>query len=298
MKENTEAETHLKVFEHLLENVRPKLHSYCTRIVGSTADAEDIVQDSMVKAISTWNDSDIRNPEAWLFRIAHNGAIDHLRRTTKFKWEPLEEAPEEEDGTTPAKQLEQKQIAILAVSIFMQLPPLQRCAVVLKDVFGYSLTEVASLLDSSTGSVKSALHRARGNLDELTDGFDTDHSALPLAPDDARRLQEYVDHFRSRDFDTVRSMLVADVTLELVGRVRKVGAAQVGRYFSNYESLDLTSVEAVLVGGRPALWVTEGELSYPIIVSFTASGVVSIIDFRCVPYLPNALLKSITKLKK
>ncbi len=268
-----------------MDNIRPRLHGYCARVVGSAFDAEDIVQDSMAKAMSNWNENEIRNPEAWIFRIAHNTAIDHLRRTTRFSWEPLDEtAVEESDEVSAIEHLEQKEMAVLALSIFMQLSPLQRCTVILKDVFGYSLAEVADMLSITTGGVKSALHRARHNLGEFRSDLEKHRPALPLAGDDAQRLNEYVDRFRSRDFEAVRSMLVADVTLDLVGKVKKVGVGQVGRYFSNYADLRLTSVEAVSIEGRSALWVTEGELRYPILLNFAENGgIASIRDFRHVP---------------
>jgi RNA polymerase sigma-70 factor (ECF subfamily) len=291
VRSNTKAGSQLIDIDSLLEDMRPLLHGYCARVVGSAFDAEDIVQDSMAKAMSSWNASEIRNPRAWVFRIAHNRAIDHLRRTTRFKLEPLDEASVEVSGEASAvAHLEQQEMAVLALSIFMHLSPLQRCAVILKDVFGYSLAEVADMLEISTGGVKSALHRAWHNLGELSNDLDEHQPALPLAGDDARRLNEYVDSFRNRDFDAVRSMLVADVTLDLVGKIKKAGIGQVGRYFSNYAHLRLTSVEAVFVEGRPALWVTEDKLSYPILLGFAEGGSVATIrDFRHVPYLKHLL---------
>src|SRR4051812_29496402 len=65
--------------EKLLSAMRPSLHRYCARMVGSTIDAEDIVQDTYLKAVA-WSGEDVANPEGWLFRIAHNTALDFLRR--------------------------------------------------------------------------------------------------------------------------------------------------------------------------------------------------------------------------
>src|SRR6476659_10828579 len=68
----------------LLAAIRPKLHRYCARMVGSVIDGEDVLQDALIKAVETFASAgDIGNPEAWLFRIAHNTALDFLRRRNR-----------------------------------------------------------------------------------------------------------------------------------------------------------------------------------------------------------------------
>src|SRR5215470_6352466 len=71
-------------FERLLAELRPKLHRYCARMTGSVIDGEDVVQEAMVKAIEAHSAAvPIANPEGWIFRIAHNAALDYLRRRAR-----------------------------------------------------------------------------------------------------------------------------------------------------------------------------------------------------------------------
>ncbi|MGZ5836072.1 MAG: RNA polymerase sigma factor, partial [Xanthobacteraceae bacterium] len=71
-------------FDRLLTELRPKLHRYCARMTGSVIDGEDVLQDALVKAIEAFSENPaIANPDGWLFRIAHNAALDFLRRRTR-----------------------------------------------------------------------------------------------------------------------------------------------------------------------------------------------------------------------
>src|SRR5215510_10619364 len=80
-------------FEELIKDIRPELHRYCARMIGSVVDAEDVVQDSLAKAYYALPTTSVANMRAWLFRIAHNKAIDHLRRASNQRLEYLDEQP-------------------------------------------------------------------------------------------------------------------------------------------------------------------------------------------------------------
>src|SRR5262245_38650675 len=80
-------------FEELVKDIRPELHRYCTRMIGSVVDAEDVVQDALAKAYYALGATSVTNMRAWLFRIAHNKAIDHLRRANQQPIEQLDEYP-------------------------------------------------------------------------------------------------------------------------------------------------------------------------------------------------------------
>lgn len=268
-------------FEALVLNIRPKLHRYCAHMVGSVLDAEDIVQDSLAKAFTRWPIAGVHNPEGWLFRIAHNSAIDHLRRAKRQATEPLDEHLLEDVSASP---LEQKEMAKLALSVYLQLTPLQRSAFILKDVMGYSVADVSELLDVSVGSIKSVVHRARVTLKKIA----PEESVLiapPLAPADVILLKEYVDRFTRRDFDGIRTRLVEDVRLDLVNRVRKQGSGNVGTYFGNYGDVDLLAVEPVQFEGRPAMLVTDQGGSYVVVFAWRNGGVAAIRDFRFARYI-------------
>src|SRR5260370_37276176 len=146
-------------FERLVGELRPKLHRYCARMTGSAVDGEDIVQDALMKALAALpNVGVIDNPEGWLFRIAHN-ALDFLRRRARG---PILQNDEALDMIAAPDSPDQGHgIAAMSLRTFMRLPALQRSAVILKDVLGHSLEEVASITGASEAAAKSALQRGR-----------------------------------------------------------------------------------------------------------------------------------------
>src|SRR5467141_1121669 len=113
----------------LLARMRPKLHRYCARMVGSVIDGEDVLQDALIKAVeSLASVGSVGNPEGWLFRIAHNTALDFLRR--RNRQEALRSAEEVDMIADPADAVLSRQIASAS------LPVAQRSSVILMDVLG------------------------------------------------------------------------------------------------------------------------------------------------------------------
>ena len=220
-------------FLALVDEVRPDLHRYCARMAGSIADGEDVVQDALARAyyeLSQLNELPALRP--WLFRIAHNRALDYLRRYERRMSEPLEVAEDiAADGAIePENALVRDQAVRAAVSRFLQLVPTQRSCVILKDVLDYSLDEIAALLELSMPAIKAALHRGRVRLRELSEAAELAAPSSPVSP----ALTRYAELFNARDWDGVRAMLVDDVKLDLVSRWKRAGRAQVSPYFKNY----------------------------------------------------------------
>src|SRR5690242_4097231 len=149
-------------FMDLVDELRPELHRYCTRMTGSVFDGEDVVQDTLAKAYFALGQM-LHPPKLrpWLFRIAHNTAMDFLKRHDRKYVEPVAGVPErvepEEAGVDP-------QLVESALTVFAELPPVQRSAVILKDVLGHSLEETADTMGTTVGGVKAALSRARTNI--------------------------------------------------------------------------------------------------------------------------------------
>ena len=131
--------------------------------------------------------------------------------------------------------------------------PAQRGAVILKDVLGHSLSEIAEILDASVSSIKGALNRGRASLRRL--GRDAGESAPPLDRSEASLLEGYVKHFAARDFDKLRELLAQDVRLDLVGMSQGRGASEVGGYFHRYGGVKDWRVQVGSVEGRPAILV-------------------------------------------
>src|ERR1700689_4636676 len=245
-------------FERLVGEIRPKLHRYCARMTGSAVDGEDIVQDALIKALASLpNLGVIDNPEGWLFRIAHNTALDFLRRRAHG---PMMQNHEALEMIAAPDFRQDHEVATISLRTFMRLPPLQRSAVILKDVLGHSLEEVASITGASEAAAKSALQRGRVRLREFAK--EPADVSLPMLSDGMRaRLTTYVEGFKIGDFDTVRAMLADDVKLDLVAKLHKQGKSEVGEYYAAYAAAKQWAYAAGVVDGRAAMLVYDREIS-------------------------------------
>ena len=141
----------------LAGELRPELHRYCARLMGSVIDGEDVVQDTLVRAFVALQELEEQGLEEtpplrpWLFRIAHNRALDLLRGRAVRMAEPIDAASDVADPANPdpVEMLMRQEAVKTAVSRFAELPALQRSVVILKDVLDESLSEIAALLDDS-----------------------------------------------------------------------------------------------------------------------------------------------------
>jgi RNA polymerase sigma-70 factor (ECF subfamily) len=271
----------------LLVDMRPRLHRYCARMVGSVIDGEDVVQDALIKAVESFAAAPIGNPEGWLFRIAHNTALDFLRR--RNRQEALRSGEDIDMIADPIDTVDSRQIATASLRTFMRLPVAQRSSVILMDVLGCSLQEICEVMDFGLPAVKAALHRGRARLRELAD--EPDGSPRPLLSEaDRERLGAYVAHFNARDFDAIRDMIADDVRLDLVNKTRMSGKAEVSSYFGNYSKVHDWNLVPGLVEGRPAILVFDpGKPSprpkYFMLLQWSADKVATIRDFRHASYV-------------
>ena len=274
-------------FMELVEGLRPQLHRYCARMTGSVFDGEDVVQDTLAKAYYALGQMiEPPNLRPWLFRIAHNTAMDFLKRYEHKNVELMQDVPEraeaDEAGIDP-------ELVEAALSVFAELPPVQRSAVILKDVLGHSLEETAATMGATLGGVKAALSRARTNIARVPRAgvFPKDHQP---SSEERSTLKRYVELFNDRDWDALRALLGEESRLDMVSRVQARTAAS--GYFHRYAEIvgseDLHAQTGYVDGVaaiaifRPA---TSPSPAYFILLESRDGRVNNIRDFRYVPYI-------------
>lgn len=277
----------------LMAQIRPRLHRYCTRMVGSVFDGEDVVQEALAKAAEALPAAgNIEKAERWLFTIAHNAALDALRRRKRKAEVPLES--DSADQPEQPAEVDSWIAASASLATIMQLPIIQRSTVVLMDVLGYSLAETVDILGTTLAAVKAALHRGRVRLKLISE---MDSAARPepeLSADERSRLRSYAESFNARDFDTLRNLLADDVKLEVVNRVRRAGRKDVSVYFTRYSETADWRFAVGMAEGRPALLVSDPQSAsdavvYVVLLEWANGRIAGIRDFRHARYVTDGL---------
>lgn len=214
MKELSEAvQASWHRFLDVYEPLRPDLYRYCRYLTRSPWDAEDLVQDTLARAFVTLGcifKEVPANPKAWLFRVASNLWIDRIRRTRELTGDIPDVAAE------PVPQVDPE----AAQTLLIRLSPQERAAVVLKDVFDFTLEEISESLSTTTGAVKAALSRGRTKLSEPTaTEANPSHRPVPAV------LSAFCDAFNARDLDRMTALLLDNAQVEMVGLVTEYGPA-------------------------------------------------------------------------
>ena len=236
--------------------LRPELHRYCARLMGSVIDGEDVVQDTLIRALEALPDLDETTPlRPWLFRIAHNRALDLLRSRVVRKTEPMVAASDVVDlaNPDPVEMLMRQEAVNTAVSRFAGLPLVQRSVVILKDVLDESLVEIAVLLNLTVDAVKGHLARGRARLREIN----AQAGQVPAVGPASDAVARYVTLFNQRDWDGLRALLADDVKLNQSTHPLRVGAADVGLFFTIYAKIDGVWLVPAWLEGREVIAVFE-----------------------------------------
>ncbi len=275
-------------FMELVDEVRPELHRYCARMTGSIFDGEDVVQETLAKAYYALGQMvQPPNLRPWLFRIAHNTAMDFIKRYERHHVEPVADVPDraepEESGVDP-------ELVEAALTVFAELPPTQRSAAILKDVLGQSLEETAQTMGTTVGAVKAALSRARANI-ARTQHARFAQRAQPIAGETSLTLRRYADLFNAHKWDALRALLGAESRLEVVSRVQHPRAVDAGYYdrYAAYVKTEDLRAEAGLVAGVPVIAIfsspTSRDPAYFVVLEVSEGRISLIRDFRYIPYI-------------
>jgi RNA polymerase sigma-70 factor, ECF subfamily len=229
-------------FERLIEPYRGELQAHCYRMLGSIHDAEDALQDALLRAWRGLSRFEGRSSlRSWLYRIATNSSLRLIeRRPTRVlpidhgppadphdavgtplvesTW--IEPCPDEwlSDGpASPEARYEQRESVELAFTAALQhLPPLQRAVLILTDVLGFAPGEVADALDATPASIYSALQRARKAADERLPERSQQETLRTLGDDRVREVVDrFVEAWEGGDVEAIRSMLTDDAVLAM-----------------------------------------------------------------------------------
>jgi RNA polymerase sigma-70 factor (ECF subfamily) len=272
----------------LAGELRPELHRYCARLMGSVIDGEDVVQDTFARAFLALGEMDETPPlRPWLFRIAHNRALDLLRSRAIRVAEPIEAAHDVADQTTPdpVEMLMRQEAVKTAVSRFTELPILQRSIVIMKDVLDEPLAEIGALLDLTIDAVKGHLARGRARLREIN----ARDERLPDARPASAAVTRYVALFNRQDWDGLRALLADDVKLNQATHPLRIGRADVGMFFSIYAKMDGVWLAPAWLEDREVIAVFESrgdpKPSYMMWLEWRDGQISFIRDYRYVRYV-------------
>jgi RNA polymerase sigma-70 factor (ECF subfamily) len=242
-------------FRELTDPYRRELQAHCYRIVGSTQDAEDLVQETLLAAWRGLAQFEGRaSIRAWLYGIATNRCLDALRASARRpQVEPMTEPPEPtrlaepiwlepypdvllegiaDDAPGPEARYETTEaIALAFVAGLQHLPPQQRAVLVLRDVLGFRASEVANTLDTSQDAVNSLLQRARVALDSRLPAAPRERAAMPNSPREREVVGKFADAVETGDVDAVVALLTDDAWLTMPPHPYEYhGARAIGRF--------------------------------------------------------------------
>lgn len=198
--------------------LRPALYGYCRKLTGSVWDAEDLVQDTLVRAFGRLGVTRprIQHPRSYLLRTATNVWIDlQRRRATQQRRsdEVAAESPQRSGDPSTSSHVRDASAVLL-----QRLSPQERAALVLKEAFDMTLDEIAEVLTTTTGAVKAALHRGRGRLAEPEGEAASQRPAASTG-----MIDRFIERFRAEDLPGLVDLMLETGTFENVGNSYHIG---------------------------------------------------------------------------
>src|ERR1700759_13802 len=250
-----------RAFRRLVEPYRRPLEVHCYRMLGSVQDAEDTLQETLLKAWRSREGFERRaSVHTWLYRIATNACLDELERRPRrpqivqpYPDARLEDLPS--PVADPAARYALREGMELAfLTAIQQLPGRQRAVLILRDVLGWTAREAADLLETTVTAINSALQRARATIDSDV----TPHAVAPRATHERRLLRRYMDAWEAADVDRFLALLREEAVLRMPPRPAIAGAPALGRFWFTDPKADgrcsvqTTRLVPTSAHGRPA----------------------------------------------
>jgi RNA polymerase sigma-70 factor, ECF subfamily len=299
----TAKEGNEEAYRRLVEPHRSELHAHCYRMLGSVQDAEDALQEALVRAWRGLPKFEGRSSlRSWLYRIATNTSLDAIERRPKRVLpidygppadphggvgEPVVESvwiepyPDEtlgvEDGyASPDARYEQRESVELAFIAALQLLPAnQRAVLILREVLGFSAQETADTLETSVASVNSALQRARATIEKKLPDQSQQETLASLGDERLREIvEQYADAWERNDVDTVVSMLADDAAFTMPPMARWFqGTDGIRGFLEKWSMLPEWGWQSILTtaNGQPALafysWDEEQQARVPFAIN-------------------------------
>lgn len=247
-----------RAFRALVEPYRRILEVHSYRMLGSLHDAEDVVQETLLRGWRSLGDFERRSSvETWLYRIATNACLDELERRPRRAQPQVDPYPDSRlaDAVSPvadpaARYAQREGMELAFLTAIQRLPGRQRAVLILRDVLGWNGAETADLLQSTVAAVNSALQRARGTIEAELPA----RSVSPGRATERELLRRYVEAWEEADIDGLVALLREDAVLSMPPQAAVAGATAIGDFFAGVGAgAGLFAATATSANGLPAV---------------------------------------------
>jgi RNA polymerase sigma-70 factor (ECF subfamily) len=223
-----------RAFRALVAPYRRALEVHCYRMLGSIHDAEDVTQDTLLRAWRAFNRFERRSSvETWLYRIATNACLDELEKRPRRQVEPYPDARLEDADTSiadpAARYALHEGMELAFLTAIQRLPGRQRAVLILRDVLGWSAAETSELLDTTVTAVNSALQRARATIEAEAPA----HRVAPGRGFQRELLRRYVDAWERADMRALVTLIREDAVMTMPPQTVVVGANAIVAFFDD-----------------------------------------------------------------
>jgi RNA polymerase sigma-70 factor (ECF subfamily) len=251
-----------RAFRTLVEPYRRTLELHCYRMLGSLDDAEDVAQETLLRAWRSLDRFERRSAlTTWLYRIATNACLDELERRPRRPEPVVDPYPDDrlaeilQPIADPAARYAVREgIELAFLTAIQRLPGRQRAVLILRDVLGWTGVEVAELLESTVAATNSALQRARAAIDQELPA----RSLADGGPSQRALLRRYVDAWERADMEALVALLRDDAVLSMPPQPAVLGAAAIGAFFARHGCAHgRLAATAASANGRPAVVLSE-----------------------------------------